>query len=205
MSQSDSITRGIVQFLKKIGVRDLDVTHGEAHGAGQGHGIGARILFLGFFRSASSLLEEVARHAPDLLPDIAVVDFSPAARAGLLAREVPIIYGDISQRDTLVHAGVDKAEILVSTVPDTYLKGVNNERLVRVLRKLNPGAKIIVTAETLDAARASYAAGADYVSLPRFREGADLLEAIRAATEGLIEGKGDAGRKELDGRSEVLA
>lgn len=204
MSQSDGIARGMVRFLKKRGLRDLD-THGEAHGAGQDHAIGSRILFLGFFRSASSLLEEVARHAPDLLPEIAVVDFSPAARAGLLAREVPIIYGDISQRDTLVHAGVDKAEVLVSTVPDTYLKGVNNERLVRVLRKLNPSAKIIVTAETLDAARASYSAGADYVSLPRFHEGADILEAIRAATGGLLESKGEAGRKELEGRSEVLA
>ncbi len=205
ISKSDSLTPRLVRFLKKRGLRDLDAGHVEGHGAGQSHALGARILFLGFFRSASSLLEELGRHEPDLLSQIAVVDFSPAARAGLLAKEVPVIYGDISQRDTLVHAGVDKAEVLVSTVPDTYLKGVNNERLVRVLRRLNPEAKIIVTAETFEAARASYAAGADYVSLPRLREGADLLEAVRAATEGLLESKGEAGRKEVEGRSEVLA
>jgi hypothetical protein len=70
---------------------------------------------------------------------------------------------------------------------------------------MNPGAKIIATADTLDAARACYAAGADYVNLPRFREAGDLMEAIRAATEGLLDSKGEAGRRELEGRSEILA
>jgi hypothetical protein len=42
------------------------------------------------------------------------------------------------------------------------------------------------------------------VSIPRLREAHDLIEAIRAATEGLIEAKGEQGRKELDGRTEVL-
>jgi voltage-gated potassium channel Kch len=126
------------------------------------------------------------------------------ARAGLLAREVPVIYGDVSQRDTLMHAGIEKAEVLVSTVPDSLLKGTSNDRLVSMLRQLNPTAKIIATAETLHAARACYAAGADYVSLPRLREAGDLMTAIRAATEGLLESKGEEGRKELEGRTEVL-
>jgi voltage-gated potassium channel Kch len=138
------------------------------------------------------------------LPHVAVVDFSPVARAGLVARQIPVIYGDVSQRDTLLHAGIEKAEVLVSTVPDSLLKGTSNDRLVAMLRQLNPTAKIIATAETLQAARASYAAGADYVSIPRLREANDLIEAIRAATEGLIEAKGEQGRKELDGRTEVL-
>ena len=41
---------------------------------------------------------------------------------------------DISQRDTLLHAGVDKAGVLISTIPDSLLKGTSNERLVRLLR-----------------------------------------------------------------------
>lgn len=204
MAKSDGLTRGLIRWLKKRGLPDLDREHPDAHGAGQSHAQESRILFLGFFRTASSLLEELGRHSPDLLRQIAVVDFSPIARAGLLAREVPVIYGDISQRDTLVHAGIEKAEVLVSTVSDSLLKGISNERLASLLRRLNPKAKIIVTADTIEAARACYAAGADYVSLPRLREGSDLLEAIRAAAEGLLESKGKLGRKELEGRSEVL-
>ncbi len=69
-------------------------------------------------------------HAPDLIGDIAVVDFSPVAREGLIERNVRVIYGDISQRDTLLHAGVEQAEVLICTVPDSVLKGITNERLV---------------------------------------------------------------------------
>ncbi len=120
MSKSDAIARRMIPWLKARGLRDLDYVSDDAHAEG-GHGHGkARIVFLGFFRTASSLLEEMQRHAPDLIGDTVVVDFRlrprrrravrpsslrPVAREGLLARKMRVIYGDISQRDTLVHAG----------------------------------------------------------------------------------------------------
>ena len=52
-----------------------------------------------------------------------------------------MIYGDISHPETLVHAGVTSAQILICTVPDALLKGTTNARLVRHLRELNPEAK----------------------------------------------------------------
>ena len=149
MVKSDGLARGLIPWLKQRGLRDLDHATDDIHAEG-GHGHGkARILFLGFFRTASSLLEEMQRHAPDLIGDTAVVDFSPVAREGLIERKVRVIYGDISQRDTLIHAGVEHAEVLICTVPDSVLKGITNERLVRLLRGLNPKAKIIATAEFL--------------------------------------------------------
>jgi voltage-gated potassium channel Kch len=144
------------------------------------------------------------RHSPDLIEVTAVVDFSPVAREGLLARKVPVIYGDISQRDTLLHAGVEQAEVLICTVPDSVLKGTNNARLVRLLRGLNPKAKIIATAEVLAQVDALLAAGADYVSVARLREADDLMAAIRAATEGLLEQKRAQLQRVLLGRLEVL-
>ena len=144
------------------------------------------------------------RHAPDLIGDTAVVDFSPVAREGLIARKVRVIYGDISQRDTLLHAGVENAEVLICTVPDSVLKGITNERLVRLLRGLNPNAKIIATAEVLAHAETLLEAGADYVSVARLREADDLLEAVRAATKGLLSEKGAALKRILEGRQEVL-
>jgi Kef-type K+ transport system membrane component KefB len=206
MAKSDEMARGLIPWLKRWRLRDLDHRRDDAHAEGaQGHGHPqARILFLGFFRTASSLLEEMQRHAPDLIKDTAVVDFSPVARAGLVARKVPVIYGDISQRDTLLHAGVEKAEVLICTVPDALLKGINNERLVRLLRGLNPAAKIIATADVLSHANILLEAGADYVSVARLREAGDLLQAVVASAEGLLDEKRTALKDLLDGRSEVL-
>lgn len=205
MSKSDTFARRLIPWLKQRGLRDLDHVADDIHAEG-GHGHGkARILFLGFFRTASSLLEEMQRHAPDLIGDTAVVDFSPVAREGLLERKVRVIYGDISQRDTLLHAGVEHAQVLICTVPDSVLKGVTNERLVRLLRGLNPTARIIATAEVLSQARVLLEAGADYVTIARLREADDLLEAVRAATEGLLGQKRTTLQHILDGRTEVLA
>jgi voltage-gated potassium channel Kch len=112
--------------------------------------------------------------------------------------------GDISQRDTLLHAGVEKAEVLICTVPDVLLKGINNERLVRMLRGMNPMAKIIATADVLSHANVLMEAGADYVSVARLREAPDLMQAVIAATEGLIVEKQDALKALLADRKEVL-
>jgi Kef-type K+ transport system membrane component KefB len=206
MKGSDRLARVMIRWLKRWGVPDLDHSPDDIHAIDPTHGHGSsKILFLGFFRTASSLLEEMQRHAPDLISDVAVVDFSPVARAGLISREVRVIYGDISQRDTLVHAGLSTAEVLICTIPDSLLKGTSNERLVRSLRSVNPTAKIIATSEMLSQARELLEAGADYVSIARMREAEDLLEAVRAATTGLLEEKRAELMAALDGRKEVLA
>lgn len=204
MIRSDRIARGLIPRLKQVGLCDLDDVPDDVHAEGKSDHSAKRIVFLGFFRTASSLLEEMQRHAPDLICDTAVVDFSPAAREGLVARKVCVIYGDISEHDTLLHAGVEHAEVLISTVPDSLLKGTSNERLVRFLRALNPRARIIATAEVLEQAEVLLAAGADYVTVPRLLEANDLLLAVRAATEGLLQEKRTALETLLRNRKEVL-
>jgi alanine racemase len=76
--------------------------------------------------------------------------------------------------------------------------------LVRLLRGLNPTAKIIATADVLSHANVLMEAGADYVSVARLREASDLLQAVVAATEGLIVEKQDALKLLLEDRREVL-
>ena len=205
MAKSDGLARRLIPWLKKFGFRDLDHVPADAYAVGAAHDRSARIVFVGFFRTASSLLEELQRHYPELVAEVAVVDFSPVARDGLLKRHVPVIYGDVSHRDTLVHAGVDKAEVLVSTVPDSLLKGTTNARLVRLLRELNPTAKIIGTCDVLAQARELLDAGADYVNVPRIHQAGDLLQAVLAAREGLLDEKRTALREILLDRREVLA
>jgi voltage-gated potassium channel Kch len=208
MARSDGLVRALIPRLKRMGLRDLDDAphaHGAEGGASAaGHGHGPRILILGFFRAASSLLEELEEHAPHLLAQVAVVDFNPVVHRELKARGIPVIYGDISQRDTLLHAGIAEAKMLVCSVPDSLLKGITNERLVRSLRELNPKAKIIAPAEVLANVGELVDAGASYVCLGRLHEGRDLMEAVRAADEGLIDDKREELLARLRDRREVL-
>ena len=202
--RSDPITRWAIGALKRIGFRDLDQTQtGDAEHEG-GHGAARRIVILGFFRAASALLSEIERQNKSLLDQISVVDFNPNVFRTLTARGIHVIYGDISNIDTLLHAGVGKAEIIILSVPDSLLKGANNEKLVRHVRSMNPNAKIISTADLLADVRDLYAAGADYVTVTRITDAEELYKVIDAADQGLLEDK----RAEMDGllseRREVL-
>jgi voltage-gated potassium channel Kch len=142
---------------------------------------------LGFFWTASSLVEEFARHAPELLQEISVIDFNPHVNEELRRRGIPVTYGDISQRDTLLHAGVDRARIILCTIPNALLKNTTNLRLVQQLRNINPSARIIAHAELFEEITKLYAAGADFVSVPRLIEAQDLYEVVRAAKEDRLE------------------
>jgi Kef-type K+ transport system membrane component KefB len=202
MMRSDEITRLAIGPLKRIGIRDLD--HAAEAGHEGGHGEARRILILGFFRAASALLSEIERQNPLLLDQISVIDFNPNVFRTLSERGLHVIYGDISNVDTLLHAGIGKAEIIILSVPDSLLKGADNEKLVRHVRTLNPTAKIVSTADLLSDVSDLYAAGADYVTVTRLSDAHELFMVIEAADAGLLEDK----RAELDvrlsERSEVL-
>jgi len=198
--RSDSITPRAVAWLKRMGVRDVDYKHGDegqlAHGA--------PIMLLGFHQSASSLFAELERQKTELQDQVCVVDFNPHVYSTLAARGQKVRYGDISHRDTLAHAGIADARIVISTVPDSLLKGTSNEKLVREVRALNPTAKIIATAEALQTVERLYDAGADYVLVGRLTEADELIAAIDAAESGLLEEKRAELAARLAQRREVL-
>jgi Kef-type K+ transport system membrane component KefB len=197
MSRSDEITRWAIGPLKRIGLRDLD--HGSGHaeeGHEGGHGEARRIVILGFFRAASALLAEIERQTPVLLEQITVVDFNPNVYQTLRSRGLHVIYGDISNVDTLLHAGIGKSEMIILSVPDSLLKGATNEKLVRHVRALNPAALIVATADLLADVDALYEAGASYVTVTRLSDAHELFTVIEAAQAGLLDDK----RAELDQR-----
>jgi Kef-type K+ transport system membrane component KefB len=195
MARSGEITKGLIGPLKKIGLRDLDhAHHAESHEGG--HGETNRIVILGFFRAASALLDQIERQNEALLEQITVIDFNPNVFRTLGNRGIHVIYGDISNVDTLVHAGIGKAEIIILSVPDSLLVGANNEKLVRHVRALNPSAKIVANADVLASVADLYAAGADYVTVTRLTDAAELFAVIEATDAGLLEDK----RAEMDAR-----
>ncbi|TAI61650.1 cation:proton antiporter [Bradyrhizobium sp. Leo170] len=205
ITRSSEITRSLIGRLKRIGLRDLDQAH-PAEGGGQeaGHGESRRIVILGFFRAASALLSQIERQNEALLEQISVIDFNPLVFRTLKDRGLQVIYGDISNVDTLVHAGIGKAEIIILSVPDSLLVGANNEKLVRHVRSLNPTAKIVATADFLADVNDLYVAGADYVTVTRISDASELFSVIEAADAGLLEEKRAAMDAQLAERREVL-
>jgi Kef-type K+ transport system membrane component KefB len=204
MARSDQITRRAIGALKRLGIPDLGDGDADAAEHNAGHGAVRRVVILGFFRAASALLSEIERQTPELLKQISVIDFNPVVYRTLTERGIHVIYGDISNVDTLLHAGVGKAQTIILSVPDSLLKGANNEKLVRHVRALNPTAKIVATADLLGDVAALYEAGADYVTVTRLSDAHELFGVIEAADNGLLADK----RAELDAqlaeRREVL-
>jgi Kef-type K+ transport system membrane component KefB len=200
MLDSHSILRRVTPWLDKLDLHDLDHTQFF----GREEKPSGRICLLGFSWTASSLLAEIDRQRPDLLPEIAVIDFNPIVHARLRQRQIHAHYGDITSRDVLLHAGVQRAEVILCTLPNTVLKGADNLKMLRQLRELNPKAKIIVHAELLCDVPKLYEAGASYVTAPRLLEAADLIEVLEADEKHLLEQKHQEQQKLLDNRNETI-
>ncbi len=198
--QSDGLLREAVPLLNKMDLQDLDQTVFIA-ASDEKH---KRICLLGFSWTASSLVEEIQREQPALISEMTVVDFNPLVHERLRRRGVRAVYGDITQRDVLLHAGLASAEIIICSLPNTVLRGASNLKMLRQIRELNPTAHIIVHAELLSDIPALYAAGASYVSAPRLLEAADLLHAIDAAEKKLLGEKRAAQLAQLEERTEVI-
>jgi len=54
-------------------------------------------------------------------------------------------------------------KLVISTIPDSLLKGISNMQLLKTMKEVWPDAKHVVTADTRGDASMMYAAGASYV------------------------------------------
>ncbi|MGB8992370.1 MAG: cation:proton antiporter [Desulfobaccales bacterium] len=164
--------------LAVIGFKDLEsapTDEGEAH---------KDLALLGFFRVASAFLQEIEDAAADLKDRMVVVDFNPGVLGQLPRHGVKVVYGDISNPETLHHAAIEEAEIVISTIADEILVGTTNLKLMQVIKKNAPRARIIVTAESPSRALALYEAGADYVYLPNQLAAQHLLAVVERLLRG---------------------
>ena len=124
------------------------------------------IFFLGVSREGLAFLRHLEREHPAMKQRIVAVDFNPETLEQLQADGVECHYGDVSSAETLRHAGIEHARVVVSSISDWFLQGTSNLGLLRQVRGLAPGVQTIVTADTLAAADRLYAEGADYVLIP---------------------------------------
>ena len=166
----------------------------------QGGAAEAPIVLVGCFRVGSSLVQGLLGSSRRFK----VIDFNPHLHQELLRLGVPAVYGDISHLDTLEHAGVEQAETLICSIPDDFLRGTTNRHLLAKLRKLNPTARIIVTAQSAPAALELYAEGADYVALPRLLTSERLMEVVGHIEAGDLEGIREREIEDLRRKSNAL-
>ena len=139
------------------------------------------ILFLGFYKIASHLLQAIEKQNPAIKDKIEVIDFNPDVHRKLNRHGVKCVFGDLGNTGILRECGLEEAKVVVSTIPDTILKGTSNMDLLTYTKKVNPKARVIVTAESLEAAKKLWTAGADFVIMPHFEaadKAATLLEKL---------------------------
>jgi len=125
------------------------------------------ILF-GCHRTGEILLEEVKKLGRKYL----VVDYDPKVIEELKIRRISAVYGDAGDEDFLKELRVEKARLILSTIPDV----TTSLELLVYLREEKFKGTAIVAARSPEEAMECYAAGAAYVIVPsilgaeRFRE-----------------------------------
>ena len=124
------------------------------------------IVLLGHFRIAQAVLDRVEQLAPHLKERITLVDYDATRGRAVMARGFRWEYGDLANPDALEHLGMEQARIVVTTISDTFLKGISTRRLVATLRRLAPQAIIVMTGEEKTDAEDLLRAGADHVLVP---------------------------------------
>jgi Trk K+ transport system NAD-binding subunit len=163
------------------------------------------IALLGFYRIASSFIKEIEELNPDLLQQLLVVDYNPVVYQKLHNLGVKVVYGDIGHLETLHHAGLEDAKLVLSTIPDDILVGTDNLKIIKLVKHLCPEAKIILTAESSAAALKMYQEGADYVLLPNMLAGSHLVPIVEDLLRHGATSLKEETIQDLKGRGEILA
>lgn len=166
-------------FLERAGIRAPAGADDEAGG-------GASLVLLGFHRFASSLLHDLSLMHPRLAAKTLVVDFNVSLHDAIREEGARVLYGNLANTETLHHAALDRAKVVVLTIPDEMLVGTTNEKLVHAVREISPDVAIIACATRLDEIEALYSAGADFVYTPRLEASNSLSKAIGFALNGQI-------------------
>ena len=207
INSSHAIQSVLTGLLKMLGLKDLDSAAGAADGD---HEASHPVVFLGFFRDASSILYEFehegeVEEARDFVNKILVIDFNPTVMRELRKRGIKCVYGDIAHADSLRHAGIESAELVVSSITDDVLRGTSNLRLMRNVRTHAPNVRVVLTTEHIPQALKFYEAGADFVFIPRLYSAAAVARILR---KGLKDGFQEVRQQaigHLSHRQEVLA
>jgi Kef-type K+ transport system membrane component KefB/Trk K+ transport system NAD-binding subunit len=128
------------------------------------------IIIFGYHRMGYHILKKLhSLHHRTL-----VVDFNPDIIRKLRAVGVDCIYGDVEDEDIFDAIHLERASMVVSTIPH------HDETLflIKEVKEKAPKVRLIVTAHEIDYALTYYAKGADYVILPHLLGGEHVTDLI---------------------------
>lgn len=116
------------------------------------------VLLLGYHRIGYKILQTLK----DMKISFAVVDYNPKVILNLSKHGINAIYGDAGDREFMNEIGMDKAKLIISTIPDESA----NISIKEKLRDLGSKATFIATTEQPRNALSLYDEGIDYVLVP---------------------------------------
>lgn len=155
------------RFVKKLERSGIQTSPGGNRGlALQNHAV-----LVGCHRAGEIILKGLI---PVYGEDIVILDFNPDVIEELKNGSVNYIYGDVSDPEVLESLGLNRADLIVSTIRDLR----DNLFLLDYLEKIQSKAIVIVTAEEVGQAVKLYERGAHYVSLPTDLEGTSVTRVI---------------------------
>jgi Kef-type K+ transport system membrane component KefB len=128
------------------------------------------ILLIGSHRTGGALMETLMGKSDKLL----VVDYNPEIINALMAKKISCIYGDVTSPELLGKINVKRLKLVISTIPD-YEETLH---LVKRVKRINPGIKVVVIGERISETLKLYQAGADYVVTPKVLAGQELTNVL---------------------------
>jgi len=155
----------VLTFLEDKGSKREELVEGDGFEDLKNH-----VVLVGGDQMGLSILDALE----DSDSEIVVIDFDPNVVNRLKDKKVHRIFGDIVDLDIQERARLEKAKLVISTVPDLE----DNLLLLKQLQHENRKAKIVVMAIERHEARALYKAGADYVVLPYLAGGRQVAKIL---------------------------
>jgi CPA2 family monovalent cation:H+ antiporter-2 len=117
----------------------------------------------------------VGKHMVDVLEKLSVpmlvIEGDAERITSLNQRNIPTLYGDASNSEVINHAYLDRASVLVVTLPDE----TSAQLIVTAARDLNPDLPIVARAATQDGVQMLSNQGANYTIHPELEGGLEMV------------------------------
>lgn len=129
------------------------------------------IILFGYHRIGYKILRTLER----LNKSFAVVDYNPKVILSLSKSRINSIYGDAADKNFLSEIPLNKAKLVISTIPDEY----SNRIIKEMLQETQSEAVFLATAEQPRHALDLYSDGVDYVIIPHHLGGDFIAHMIK--------------------------
>ena len=120
-------------------------------------------ILLGYNRIGFSIIKSFSKITKNFL----VIDYDPEVVKELKKKKINALYGDVDDSELLEELEIEKAKLIVSTIPEKE----TNSLLLEIAKRKNPQLIKILTARQINDAIELYKEGADYVIMPHFLGG----------------------------------